>query len=88
MSDAYKHYKKKELLNEFDFRSLLLCTMESPAETLARNLEQFKEYANMHQRKDLLKFLSFCEEKFAHLLLARKKETGQKTRKTKKKKWK
>lgn len=85
MSDAYKNYKKKQVLNEFDFRSLLLCTMESPPETLTRNLEQFKEYANMHERKDLLKFLSFCEEKFAHMLVAKKKETKQKTRKTKKK---
>ena len=84
-SDAYKNYKKKQLLNEFDFRSLLLCTMESPPETLTRNLEQFKEYTNMHERKDLLKFLSFCEEKFAHMLVAKNKETKQKTRKTKKK---
>ena len=67
-SDAYKHYKKRLPLNEFDFRSLLLCTMESPPTTLARNLNQFKEYVNIHDRKDLLSFLEFCGEKFSSLL--------------------
>ena len=67
-SDAYKHYRKKMSLNEFDFRSLLLCTMESPPATLTRNLEQFKEYAGIYERDDLSKFLAFCEDKFAHML--------------------
>jgi len=68
MSDAYKNFKKGLQPNEFDFRSLLLCTMESPPTTLARNLNQFKEYVNIHERKDLLSFLEFCEEKFSSLL--------------------
>ena len=68
MSDAYRHYKKNLPLNEFDFRSLLLCTMESPPPTLARNLNQFKEYVDIHDRKDLLSFLEFCENKFSNLL--------------------
>jgi hypothetical protein len=67
-SDAYKHYKKGMSLNEFDFRSLLLCTMESPPATLARNLAQFKEYVNIQDRKDLRSFLEFCEGKFSYLL--------------------
>jgi hypothetical protein len=67
-SDAYKHFKKGEPLNEFDFRSMLLCTMESPSTTLARNLNQFQEYVNIHERKDLLSFLEFCEGKFSSLL--------------------
>ncbi len=67
-SDAYKHYTRKSPLNEFDFRSLLLCTMESPPTTLARNLDQFKQYVNVHNRKDLLSFLEFCEGKFSSLL--------------------
>jgi len=88
-SDAYKYFQKEMLPNEFDFRSLLLCTMESPPETLTRNLEQFKEYATMLERKDLLTFLSYCEDKFSHLLMPKKKETKKKpskTRKTTKKK--
>ena len=68
MSDAYKHFKKGLQLNEFDFRSMLLCTMESPPTTLARNLNQFKEYVNIHERKDLSSFLEFCEGKFSSLL--------------------
>lgn len=72
-SDAYRHFKKGAPLNEFDFRSMLLCTMESPPATLARNLNQFKEYVNIHERKDLLSFLEFCEEKFSSLIGAKKK---------------
>jgi hypothetical protein len=68
MSDAYRHYKKNLPINEFDFRSLLLCTMESPPTTLVRNLNQFKEYVDIHNRKDLLSFLEFCENKFSNLL--------------------
>jgi hypothetical protein len=67
-SDAYKHFKKGQPINEFDFRSLLLTTLESPPATLARNLAQFKEYVNIHARADLLSFLEFTEGKFSHLL--------------------
>ncbi len=70
-SDAYIHYKKhgsNSKINEFDFRSLLLCTMESSAETLARNAELFKGYAGIHNRQDLIAFLVFCEDKFSYLL--------------------
>ncbi len=68
MSDAYKRYKKRTALNEFDFRSLLFCTMESPPATLSRNLSQFKEYVNLFARRDLLTFLEFCEHQFSYLL--------------------
>jgi len=67
-SEAYKHFKKGQALNEFDFRSLLLTTLESPPTTLARNLAQFKDYMTMNERTDLLAFLEFTEEKFSHLL--------------------
>jgi len=70
-SDAYIHYKKHGInskIKEFDFRSLLLCTMESSPETLARNVELFKGYAGMHNRQDLIVFLVFCGNKFPHLL--------------------
>jgi len=83
-SDAYKHYKKRLPLNEFDFRSLLLGTMESPPTTLARNLEQFKEYVRIHERTDLLNFLEFCEHKFPYLLGTATKPAGKKMRKTRK----
>lgn len=73
-SEAYVRYKKRLEINEFDFRSLLLCTMESPPATLTRNLEQFKEYVDMYERGDLIKFLEFCENKFSYLLNAPKKQ--------------
>lgn len=67
-SDAYVHYKKKLEVNEFDFRSLLLCTMESPPATLSRNFEQFKEYVNIYSRQDLVNFLEYCGGRFSYLL--------------------
>jgi len=79
-SDAYRHYKKNggnSRISEFDFRSLLLCTMESPPETLARNVNLFKSYVNIHNRHDLMTFLNFCEVSFAFLL----KPTGKKINK-------
>ena len=84
-SDAYKRYRNQETLNEFDFRSMLLCTMESPPPTLSRNMEQFKEYVNIYKRKDLLVFLEFCEVKFSHLLGKTPQLTKQKKTRGKKK---
>lgn len=84
MSDAYKHFKKGAPLNEFDFRSMLLCTMESPPATLARNLNQFKEYVNIHERKDLSSFLEFCESRFSSLLGAASQQAERKSSRSKK----
>jgi hypothetical protein len=70
-SDAYRQYKKngdKSRISEFDFRSLLLCTMESSPETLARNVNTFKGYANIQNRQDLVVFLNFVEGSFSSLL--------------------
>jgi hypothetical protein len=75
-SDAYIHYKKNgsnSKINEFDFRSLLLCTMESSPETLARNVDLFKGYAEIHNRQDLVAFLIFCKDRFSHLLIPQNK---------------
>ena len=77
-SDAYKHYRKRIPLNEYDFRSLLLCTMESPPATLARNMEQFKEYVRIQDRTDLLSFLESSEARFSHLLQAAFRPAGKK----------
>lgn len=75
-SDAYRLYKKNGAnanIGEFDFRSLLLCTMESSHETLVRNVDLFKGYAEIHNRQDLVAFLAACRDKFAHLLTPEKK---------------
>jgi hypothetical protein len=86
-SDAYRHFKKGLPLNEFDFRSMLLCTMESPPTTLARNLAQFEEYVNIHDRKDLATFLEFCGEKFSSLLGVPDALTAKLAKSAKKKKY-
>ncbi|MCQ3935759.1 MAG: hypothetical protein DPW18_01805 [Chloroflexi bacterium] len=73
-SDAYLQYKKnggKARISEFDFRNMLYATMESSAETLKRNVDLFKRYAGIHNRMDLIAFLTFCEESFAPLLNAK-----------------
>ena len=81
-SDAYRLYRKNgsnSKISEFDFRSLLLCTMESSGETLARNLELFKGYARMQGREDMLQFLNHCGEYFSSLLkTSPEKKTGRK----------
>ena len=76
-SDAYVQYKKNgknSKIGEFDFRSLLLCTMESSRETLAKNMGLFKGYAGIHNRQDLLIFLGYCEKKFSYLLAVPQKQ--------------
>lgn len=80
-SDAFRQYKKngsKSRISEFDFRSLLLCTMESPPETLARNVNLFRGYVNIHNRRDLTTFLNFCEESFSALLRPTRKKINKK----------
>jgi len=80
-SDAYRQYKKngdKSKISEFDFRSLLLCTMESSPETLARNVNTFKGYANIQNRQDLVVFLNFVENSFSSLLNSLGKKLAKK----------
>lgn len=88
-SDAFKDYRKHgraAKLNEYDFRSMLLCTLESTHETLKRNLDQFREYAQVAERKDLLTFLDYSENKFSYLLAAPGKPAVKRVRKVKGKK--
>ena len=73
-SDAYVHYRRnghRSRIGEFDFRSMLLCTMESSPETLARNVDLYKKYAGIKDRQDLVEFLVFCERYFSALLTPR-----------------
>jgi hypothetical protein len=70
-SDAYQQFLsegERAAISEFDFRSMLLCTMDSSAATLRSNLEQFKQYASMYERQDLVDFLDFSRRKFASVL--------------------
>ena len=80
-SDAFQQYKKnsgKAKISEFDFRNMLYATMESSAETLKRNVDLFKRYAVIHNRADLVTFLTYCEDSFAPLLVPQVKRTTRK----------
>jgi hypothetical protein len=70
-SDAYAAYRRdgeSATISEFDFRSMLLCTMESSPPTLRNNMEQFRQHATLSNREDLVKFLDVCARRFMHLL--------------------
>jgi hypothetical protein len=70
-SDAFRQFSSEDnqrQISEFDFRNMLLCTMESSPSTLRSNLEQFTQSAALYERSDLLKFLDYCRGKFANLL--------------------
>jgi hypothetical protein len=77
-SDAFKDYKKhgrNARFNEFEFRSMLMCTLESTHETLKRNLDQFRDHAQLAGRADLTAFLDLCEHRYAGLLVPPAKRT-------------
>lgn len=76
-STAYRQYLadgKGANIGEFDFRSMLLGTLDTLPSTLRSNLVQFKQHVTLYDRVDLLRFLEFCEEKFAKILLDRAQE--------------
>jgi hypothetical protein len=82
-SDAFIHYRKNgrnSRISEFEFRSMLLCTMESSSETLKRNLDQFREYVSIYNRRDLSSFLDLCEDRFSQLLASSRKYSGKQAR--------
>jgi hypothetical protein len=88
-SDAYRNFKrhgKSARINEYEFRSMLLCTLESTPQTLNRNLELFREYVQLSERKDLQAFLDYCELRFAALLGSHKKPVSKAVKKKKGKK--
>jgi hypothetical protein len=79
-SDAFYLYGRDgnvDSVSEFDFRNMLLCTMESSATVLRGNLEQFMQYASLYDREDLMRMLDACETKFASILTEESKHRGQ-----------
>ena len=77
-STAYKQYLAagaEANISEFDFRSMLLGTLDTLPSTLRSNLEQFKQHVMLYERLDLLNFLRFCEVKFAKILMEKGQET-------------
>jgi hypothetical protein len=79
-SDAAQLYGRDgnaDSVSEFDFRNMLLCTMESSASVLRSNLEQFRQYVSLYDREDLMAMLDECETKFASILTEESKHKGQ-----------
>ncbi|MGD0253012.1 MAG: hypothetical protein ABSC01_09990 [Verrucomicrobiota bacterium] len=74
-SEAFQKYSAEGPLtnvSEFDFRDMLLCTIESSATTLRNNLEQFRQFATLCRRADLVGFLNECQRKFGWLLVVQR----------------
>jgi len=77
-STAYRQYLTagaEANISEFDFRSMLLGTLDTLPSTLRSNLEQFKQHVLLYERLDLLNFLEFCEIKFARILMDKTQQT-------------
>jgi len=74
-SDPFKRYQKNSrsfAISETEFRSLLRCTLETPERVLRQNLEYYKNVAELYGEKDIIRFLSTCENK----ILMRGQENG------------
>ena len=79
-SEAYQLFQRsgeQSDISEFDFRSMLLCTMDSSANVMRNNLEQFKQHISHYDREDLLSFLNYCESKFSELLTDGAEQAGK-----------
>ena len=64
----YKKEKNFNNINEFDFRSLLLCPMESSPSVLNKNFNDIKDHMEILKNESVLEFLDKCFENFSHLL--------------------
>ncbi len=74
-SEAFQKYSAEgpsTNVSEFDFRDMLLCTMESSATTLRNNHEQFRQFATLCRRADLVEFLNECQRRFGRLLIVQR----------------
>jgi hypothetical protein len=70
-SDAYRKFcasRNADTITEYEFRDMLLCTLESPTKTLRSNMAQFKQHVAVYKRQDLAAFLDACGQKFCRLL--------------------
>jgi hypothetical protein len=59
-------------ISDYEFCDLIYSTLDSLPEYRRRNLQQLREAAEDYHRKDIIDFLSFCEDKFSHLLFSEK----------------
>ncbi|MBU2504013.1 MAG: hypothetical protein KJ879_03090 [Nanoarchaeota archaeon] len=60
----YLNNPKFFAISEPDFRNILRCTLETPWRVVKQNLEYFKQLAKSYNEREIIDFLSFCENKF------------------------
>lgn len=61
----FKAFQKNSLnlpISELELRNIFRCTLETPLRVLKQNLEYCKNLAELYKEKELLNFLSFCED--------------------------
>jgi hypothetical protein len=78
-SEAFQGFMQNgpsSVISEYDFRNMLLCTMESSPTTLKNNLDQFRQYCELYQRGDLVGFLDHCQQRFSEHLTESKGKSG------------
>lgn len=76
-SDGYKKYLIKESiedLNEFDFREILHCTMDSSQEILNRSYSELIQHLETCQKTDLINFLKKLKDKYVNLFVSNNHE--------------
>lgn len=60
----YLNDPKSFTISEPDFRNILRCTLETPLRVVKQNIEYFKQLAKSYNKREIIDFLSFCENKF------------------------
>jgi hypothetical protein len=56
--------RKNFAISEAEFRDIIRCTLETPERVVKQNVAYLKNLVKNYNEKELLKFLSFCENKF------------------------
>jgi hypothetical protein len=70
-SQIFKKYKMShdfENVSEYEFRSLLISTMESKPSVLRRNLDDLNEQMMILENNDMIQFLQLCKDEFDIIL--------------------
>lgn len=70
-SDAYKKFTSQNDfsdISEYDFRSLLMCPMETPPNKLRQSLNELQDQVRIVGNNEILEFLDKCKSQFTQIL--------------------
>jgi|TARA_B100001971_G_C18250640_1_gene577916 hypothetical protein len=70
-SDAYKKFKSQKNvtdISEYEFRSLLMCPMETPPNKLRQSLGELQDQVRIVGNNEILEFLENCRSQFTQIL--------------------